>query len=136
MGMEWPGGSCWENETVPFPEIQTHPWATRNLPPASRVQTDPGWDQVGHVPVGIDAVLSRFSCVRLSVTPWTVAHQAPLSTGFSRQEYWHALFQGIFPPRDQTCLSCVIFSPSTTWEALADSNTKARGEENEEGKDR
>ena len=26
-----------------------------------------------------------------SVTPWTVAHQAPLSTGFSRQEYWSRL---------------------------------------------
>ena len=31
-------------------------------------------------------------------TPWTVAHQAPLSMGFSRQEYWSAL---PFPlPRD------------------------------------
>ena len=28
------------------------------------------------------------SCVWLFVTPWTVAHQAPLSIGFSRQEYW------------------------------------------------
>ena len=28
------------------------------------------------------------SRVWLSVTPWTVAHQAPLSMGFSRQEYW------------------------------------------------
>ena len=28
------------------------------------------------------------SCVQLSATPWTVAHQAPLSMGFSRQEYW------------------------------------------------
>ena len=27
------------------------------------------------------------SCVRLFVTPWTAAHQAPLSMGFSRQEY-------------------------------------------------
>ena len=26
-------------------------------------------------------------CLTL-VTPWTVAHQAPLSMGFSRQEYW------------------------------------------------
>ena len=26
--------------------------------------------------------------VQLFVTPWTVAHQAPLSMGFSRQEYW------------------------------------------------
>ena len=34
-----------------------------------------------------------------SVTPWTVAHQAPLSMGFSRQEYWsgYSLLQGIFP---------------------------------------
>ena len=25
------------------------------------------------------------------MTPWTVAHQAPLSMGFSRQEYWSGL---------------------------------------------
>ena len=25
------------------------------------------------------------------MTPWTVAHQAPLSMGFPRQEYWHWL---------------------------------------------
>ena len=31
---------------------------------------------------------SCFSQVRLSVTLWTVACQAPLSVGFSRQEYW------------------------------------------------
>ena len=29
--------------------------------------------------------------VRLFVTPWTVAYQAPLSVGFSRQEYWSGL---------------------------------------------
>ncbi len=33
-------------------------------------------------------LLSR---VRLFATPWTVAHQAPLSMGFSRQEYWSGL---------------------------------------------
>ena len=32
-------------------------------------------------------VLSHFSHVQLFVTLWTVAHQAPLSVGFSRQEY-------------------------------------------------
>ena len=32
-------------------------------------------------------VLSCFSHVQLCATPWTVAHQAPLSMGFSRQEY-------------------------------------------------
>ena len=31
------------------------------------------------------------NCVRLFATPWTVAHQAPLSMGFSRQEYWSGL---------------------------------------------
>ena len=36
-------------------------------------------------------VLSRFSLVRLFATLWTVAHQAPLSMGFSRQEYWSGL---------------------------------------------
>ena len=33
-------------------------------------------------------VLSR---VQLSVTPWTVAYQAPPFIGFSRQEYWSGL---------------------------------------------
>ena len=31
------------------------------------------------------------SCVWLFATPWTVAHQAPLSMGCSRQEYWSGL---------------------------------------------
>ena len=35
------------------------------------------------------------SHVRLFVTPWTIAHQAPLSMGFPRQEYWSEL---PFPP--------------------------------------
>ena len=34
---------------------------------------------------------SRFSRVRLCATPWTAARQAPLSTGFSRQEHWSGL---------------------------------------------
>ena len=36
-------------------------------------------------------MLSCFSHVRLCATPWTETHQAPLSTGFSRQEYWSGL---------------------------------------------
>ena len=36
-------------------------------------------------------VLSRFSPVWLCVTPWTAAHQAPPSLGFSRQERWSGL---------------------------------------------
>ena len=40
------------------------------------------------------------SHVQLFVTPWTVAHQAPLSMGFSKQDTGggcHGLLQGIFP---------------------------------------
>ena len=59
---------------------------------------------------------------------WTVAHQAPLSMGFSRQEYCsglHALLQGIF--LTQGLNLCLLTSPalagsffitSATWEAL------------------
>ena len=32
--------------------------------------------------------VQSLSRVRLLVTPWTAAYQAPLSMGFSRQEYW------------------------------------------------
>ena len=37
------------------------------------------------------------SCLTL-MTPWTVAHQAPLSMGFFRQEYWSQL--PFSPPGD------------------------------------
>ena len=40
-------------------------------------------------------VLSCFSHVQLFVTLWTVVRQAPLFTGFPRQEYWSGL---PFPP--------------------------------------
>ena len=71
--------------------------------------------------------LSCFSRVRLFATLWTVARQAPLSMGFSRQECWSGL---PCPPRGDlpnwgiqlasACVSCiagVFFATSTTWEA-------------------
>ena len=36
-------------------------------------------------------MLSCFNCDQLFATLWTVAHQTPLSMGFSRQEYWSGL---------------------------------------------
>ena len=44
-------------------------------------------------------MLSHFNCVQVFATPWTVVHQAPLSMGFSGQEYgtaYYFLLQGIF----------------------------------------
>ena len=35
--------------------------------------------------------VKSLSCVQLLATPWTTAHQAPPSMGFSRQEYWSGL---------------------------------------------
>ena len=68
-------------------------------------------------------VLSCFSRVRLFATPWTVAHQAPLSIGFSRQEYWSGLpfpSPGALPnpgikPRSPA-LAGRFFTTSATWE--------------------
>ena len=54
--------------------------------------------------------------VRLFATPWTVAHQAPLFMGFSRQEYWSGLPcppPGVFPTQG----SGGFFTTSATWEA-------------------
>ena len=69
----------------------------------------------------LQRMLSCFSHVCLFVTPWTVAHQAPLSMGFFRQEYWSGWSSW---PTDQTwasCISCTVsrfYTTSTTWEAL------------------
>ena len=60
-------------------------------------------------------VLSHFSHLRLFTTPWTLAYQAPLSMGFSRQEYWNVLPcpppGESSQPRDRThisCISCIV----------------------------
>ena len=44
------------------------------------------------------AVLSHFSCVQLFEAIWTIDYQAPLSMGFSWQEYWSGLLW--HPPGD------------------------------------
>ena len=44
------------------------------------------------------SMLTHFSRVQLFSTLWTVAHQAPLSIGFSRQEHWSGLL--LLPPGD------------------------------------
>ena len=72
-------------------------------------------------------VLSCLSHVRLFETLWTVARQAPLSMGFSRQEYWSGLpftspqdlpNPGIEPVSlESPPLAGGFFTISTTWEA-------------------
>ena len=66
------------------------------------------------------------SCVRLFVTPWTGAYQAPLSMRFFRQEYWsglHVPLQRTFPAQGwnlnlmSPALAGGFFTTSATWEA-------------------
>ena len=76
----------------------------------------------------ITCMLSHFSHIWLFVTPWTIAHQAPLSMGFSRQEYWSGLpcpplgdlsDPGIKPTSLMSpVLTVGFFTTSSTWEAL------------------
>ena len=40
---------------------------------------------------GCEKKVKSLSRVRLLATPWTAAHQAPPSTGSSRQEYWSGM---------------------------------------------
>ena len=44
-----------------------------------------------HLPIFYSRKMHSLSRVRLFVIPWTVVYQAPLSMGFSRQEYWSGL---------------------------------------------
>ena len=66
-------------------------------------------------------VLSHFSRVRVFSTLSTVAHQAPLSMGFSRQEYWSEL---PFPsPGDLPDLGIEPSSPALQADALTSEPT-------------
>ena len=80
-----------------------------------------------HSGICLSLMLSHFSRVRLSVIPLTVASQAPLSMGFSRQEYWSGLPGS--PPGDLSnqriepmspmspTLAGGFFTISDSWEA-------------------
>ena len=72
-------------------------------------------------------VLNCFSCDQLFATLWTIAHQDPLSMGFSRQEHWSGLpcsplgdlpDPGIKPESLMSpALAARFFTTSTTWES-------------------
>ena len=75
----------------------------------------------------LHCALSCFSRVQLCATPRTGAHQAPLSTGFSSQEYWSGLpfpppgdllDPGMEPaPLMSPALAGGFFTTNPTWEA-------------------
>ena len=91
----------------------------------------PGWSSLklflGFCGPDCAYVVSHFSRVWLFATPQTVAHQVPLSMGFSRQECWSgppSPSPGDLPkPRIKlpllvSCFGRRVLTTSATWEAL------------------
>ena len=72
--------------------------------------------------------VKSLSRVQLLATPWTVAYQAPMSMGFSRQAYWSGLpfpIPGDLPDPGMEpaslaspALASGFFTPGATWESL------------------
>ena len=97
-------GPDWGPPYFPVSEVGPPPWP---FPPAGTAQASASiffsssmWSSllIRHIPLShcdhyLEAacVLSRFSRVWVFVALWTVAHPAPLSKGFSRQECWSRL---------------------------------------------
>ena len=85
--------------------------------------------------------MDMLSCVQFFATLWTIVHQASLSMGFSRQEYWSGL--PCLPPGDllnpgiepASLMSLVLagasFTASATWETLSHRSLKVEGEPQE-----
>ena len=104
LALVLPGGLCFTDNShfLPFPAQPSSIWSLPCL--TCRAQS--------------------FSRVWVFVTLQTVAHQAPLSMGFPRQEYWRGL---LFSspgkpswPMHQThvsCIGCLLFYCWATWKA-------------------
>ena len=107
---------------LPTPHLTAHSLHLPSRPPSC------SFPSASACPDVICRVCAQWlSRVRLSVTPWTVALQAPLSMEFSRQEYWSGqLFPspGALPDSGIEPASLIspasagrLFTPSATWEA-------------------
>ena len=75
----------------------------------------------GILSAAVAAGLSLLSHVQLFATPWSVAHQAPLSMGFPRQEYWRGLplpsLGDLLDPEIKPVSPVWVLHHSATWEA-------------------
>ena len=78
-------------------------------------------------------MLNHLSHVQLFATLWTAAYQAPLSLGFSKQEYWTEL-SCLHPHQGMETASVMslalvggFFTTSAIWEALSDLDLIKKG---------
>ena len=108
-GLSWSAGSSWtKDRTHVFCTGRQvlNQWATMQVP-TGWPWTTPEVSEAHMVSVRGNEIMHACSVVFNSTIPWTVARQAPLSMGFSRQEYRSGLpFPGSSQPRDRTHVSC------------------------------
>ena len=103
-------------------------WISSSSPWLGDVSVSLFWEPgIRHLHKQSVHMLSRFSRVKLFATLWTIACQAPLSMGFSRQEYWSGW--PCPPPGDlpdpgikpmsltSSALAGEFLTTSATWEA-------------------
>ena len=69
--------------------------------------------------------VTSLSCVRFLVTPWTAAHQAPPSMGFSRQEYW----RGVPLPSPAASITWCFSSGVQQWDSKICKSSKVRSKD-------
>ena len=125
--------SAVRSDTQPFPSFLTRAspggkWAeersTTGIFPGRTLQTE-CWDSQQLAGTG-QSVCSDVLCVylflshiRLFATPWTIAHQAPLSMGITQASTleWVAMpsSRGSFQPEDWTQVSCIAGRFFTIW---------------------
>ena len=90
-------GSSWPRDQTWVPESSAMAGGFFTSVPPRKPRGEMEWDKLGDRDWRIytekekTVKVKSLSPVRLFATPWTVAHQAPPSMGFSRQEYWSGL---------------------------------------------
>ena len=120
------GGKIWDEIwKTATDQLRTERWGMRHVYGWEVMMMSRWWWWLAHSPI-CACMLNRFSRVWLFVTLRTVARQAPLSMGFSRQEYWSGLpctsrgdllNLGVKPASlVSPTLAGRFFTTSTTWE--------------------
>ena len=110
-----PNNDSTENACIPGIELtvqETEPLASPVSKQTKRDEEEREYSKHFYNPFHLQDCVCVLSRLQLFATSWTVAHQAPLSMGFSRQEDWSGL--PCPPPRDlpdpgwNPCLLCLL----------------------------
>ena len=109
MEGRWMLVTCSSSRTPPGQQCGGPQTAATHSSESQRIHKE-GLVQLSVLVLLLLLLLSWFSHIQLFLTLWIVAHQAPLSMGLARQEYWnscHALLQGIFSTQGLNLVFCI-----------------------------